>query len=131
MYYIDPPVIATPDQPIVTNDGIEYMVGFNNACIKNTFIGMVNFTCVIVSGRTPLTIGWQVDGENFTSDGHSLVVTISDTVSKLIIGIDTGASLDLDLNEYRCIAINSDGTDTAVSTLSRCGKFGSCDSCIL
>ena len=107
------------------------MVGFNDTCIKNTFRGMVNFTCVIVSGRTPLTIGWQVGGENFTSDGHSLVITISDTVSKLIIGVDTGASLDIDLNEYRCIANNSDGNDTAVSTLSRCGKFGSCNSCIL
>ena len=80
-------------------------------------MGMVNFTCVVVSGRRPLTISWQVGGEDFTSDSHSMVVTINDTVSKLVIGVDTRASLDLDLNEYRCIANNSDGTDTAVSIL--------------
>ena len=124
-FLTDPPVIATPDQPSITDDGIEYMVGFNDTCINNTIMGMVNFTCVVVSGRRPLTISWQVGDENFTSDGRSMVVTINDTVSKLVIGVDTGASLDLDLNEYRCTAINSDGTDTAVSTLSRCGKFGS------
>ena len=125
LFLTDPPVIATPDQPTVTNDGIEYMIGFNDTCINNTFRGMVNFTCVLVSGRRPLTIGWQVGGEDFTSDGHSMVVTINDTVSKLIIGVDASASLDLDLNDYRCTATNSDGTDTAVSTLTRCGKFGS------
>ena len=118
-------MIATPDQPTITDDGVEYMIGFNDTCINNTFMGMVNFTCVVVSGRRPLTISWQVGGKDFTSDGHSMVVTINDTVSKLVIGVDTGASLDLDLNEYRCTAINIDGTDTAVSTLSRCGKFGS------
>ena len=122
-------MIATPDQPTITDDGVEYMIGFNDTCINNTFIGMVNFTCVVVSGRRPLTISWQVGDEDFTSDGHSMVVTVNDTVSKLIIGVDTGASLDLDLNEYRCIANNSDGTDTAVSTLSRCGKFDTIDSC--
>ena len=127
-------MIATPDQPIITDDGVEYMIGFNNTCINSTFMGMVNFTCVIVSGRRPLTISWQVGGEDFTSDGHSMVVTVNDTVSKLVIGVDTGASLDLDLNEYRCTAINSDGTDTAVSTLSRCGKFDTiyrCNGCKL
>ena len=101
------------------------MIGFNDTCINNTFRGMVNFTCVLVSGRRPLTIGWQVGGEDFMSDGHSMVVTINDTVSKLIIGVDASASLDLDLNDYRCTATNSDGTDTAVSILTRCGKFGS------
>ena len=101
------------------------MIGFNDTCINNTFRGMVNFTCVLVRGRRPLTIGWQVGGEDFTSVGHSMVVTINDTVSKLIIGVDTSASLDLDLNDYRCTATNSDGTDTAVSILTRCGKFGS------
>ena len=63
----------------------------------------------MISGRRPLTIGWQVGGEDFTSDGQSTVITISDTVSKLIIGIDTSASLDLDLNDYRCTATNDDG----------------------
>ena len=123
-------MIATPDQPSITDDGIEYMVGYNNTCINNTFMGMVNFTCVVVSGRRPLTVSWQVGDEDFTSDGHSMVVTINDTVSKLIIGVDTGASLDLDLNDYRCIANNSDGVDTIVSTLSRCGKSGNYNSCI-
>ena len=101
------------------------MIGFNDTCINNTFRGMVNFTCVVVSGRRPLTIGWQVGGEDFTSDGHSMVVTITDTVSKLIIGVDTSASIDLDLNNYRCTVTNSDGNDTAVSILTRCSKFGS------
>ena len=122
----DPPMIATPDQPpIVTDDGIEYMIGFNDTCINNTFRGMVNFTCVVVSGRTPITISWQVGGVDFVNNSHSLDVHINDTARKLIIGVDTGASLDLDLNNYRCIAINSDGNDTANSTLSRCGKFSS------
>ena len=122
-------MIAILDQPTITDDGVEYMVGFNNTCINNTFRGMVNFTCVKVSGRPSITISWQVSGEDFTSDGHSMVVTINDAVSKLVIGVDTGASLDLYLNEYRCIANNSDGTNTAVSTLSRCGKFDTIDRC--
>ena len=101
------------------------MIRFDDTCINNTFRGMVNITCVVVSGRRPLTIGWKVGGEDFTSDGHSMVVTINDTVSKLIIGTDTSASLDLDLNDYRCTATNNDGNDTGVSILTRCGKFGS------
>ena len=126
----DPPVIATPDQPpVVTDNGIEFMIGFNDSCINNTFRGMVNFTCVVVSGRQPVTISWQVGGTDFVSNDHSMVVTINDTASKLIIGVDTGASLDLDLNNYRCTASNSDGTDTADSTLSRCRKFSSNKNC--
>ena len=128
-FLADPPVIATPDQPTITDDGVEYMIGFNDTCINNTFRGMVNFTCVVVSGRRPLTISWQVGGEDFTSDSHSMVVAVNDTVSKLVIGVDTGASLDLDLNDYSCTASNSDGTDTAVSVLSRCGKFDTIDKC--
>ena len=128
-FLADPPVIATPDQPTITDDGVEYMVGFNDTCINNTFRGMVNFTCVVVSGRTPLTISWQVGGEDFTNDSHSMVVTVNDTVSKLVIGVDTGVSLDLYLNEYRCIANNRYGNNTAVSTLSRCGKFDIIDRC--
>ena len=99
------------------------MIGINDSCINNTFRGMVNFTCVVVSGRRPVTISWQVGGTDFVSNDHSMVVTINDTASKLIIGVDTGASLDLDLNDYRCTASNSDGIDTADSTLSRCRKF--------
>ena len=122
----DPPVIATPDQlPAVTNNAVEFMIGFNDSCINNTFRGMVNFTCVVVSGRQPVTISWQVGGTDFVNNDHSMVVTINDTASKLIIGVDIGASLDLDLNNYRCTASNSDGTDTADSTLSRCSKFSS------
>ena len=74
------------------------MIG-NDTCINNTFMGMVNFTCVVVSGRLPITISWQVGGEDFVNDDHSMVISINDTASKLIIGVDTGASVDLDLNK--------------------------------
>ena len=121
----DPPIIATPDQPpTVTDNGIEIMIG-NDTCINNTFMGMVNFSCVVVSGRPEVTISWQVGGEEFMNNNHSMVVSVNNNTSKLIVGVDTGASIDLDLNNYTCIANNSNGNDTAVSILSRCGKFSS------
>ena len=127
MYFIsshtDPPIIAPPDQPpIITDDGIEVMIGYNDTCINNTFMGTVNFTCVVVSGMEPLTIQWQVNGEDFMNNSHSVVVSINNTASKLIIGVDTGASIEEDVNNnYTCIAENSDGSDSAESILSRCG----------
>ena len=120
--FSDPPVIATPDQPSVTDSGIEVMIG-NDTCINNTFMGMVNFTCVVVSGMEPITFNWLVGGEDFMNNSHSVVIPINDTASKLIVGVDTGASVDLDLNNYTCIANNADGNDTAVSILSRCGEL--------
>ena len=95
----------------------------NNTCINETFMGMVNFTCVVVSGMPEVTITWQVGGEEFMNNNHSMVISINNTASQLIVGVDTGASIDLDLNNYTCIASNTDGTDTAVSILSRCGKL--------
>ena len=121
LYFSDPPVIATPDQPSVTNSGIEVMIG-NNTCINNTFTGMVNFTCVVVSGAEPITFMWQVGGEAFMNNSHSMEIRFNNTVSILIVGVDTGASVDRDLNNYTCIASNDDGSDMAVSVLSRCGK---------
>ena len=122
--FSDPPVIATPDQPSVTDSGIEVMIG-NDTCISNTFTGTVNFTCVVVSGMEPITFNWLVGGEYFMSNSHSVVIPINDTASKLIVGVDTGASVDLDLNNYTCIASNADGNDTTVSVLSRCSKSNS------
>lgn len=121
----EPPVIAPPDQPpIITDDGIEVMVGYNDTCINNTFMGTVNFTCVVVSGKLPVTIRWQVNGEDFMNNSHSEVVPINNTISKLIVGVDTGASIEQDVNNnYTCIASNEDGRDSAESILSRCGKF--------
>ena len=127
--FSEPPVIATPDKPSVTDSGIEVMIG-NDTCINNTFTGMVNFTCIVVSGMEPITFNWLVGGEDFTNNSHSVVIPINDTASKLIVGVDTGASVDLDLNNYTCIASNSDGNDTAVSTLSQCGKSNSYKSCM-
>ena len=127
MYFIsshtDPPIIAPPDQPpIITDDGIEVMIGYNDTCINNTFMGTVNFTCVVVSGMEPLTIQWQVNGEDFMNNSHSVVVSINNITSKLIVGVDTGASIEEDVNNiYTCIAENSDGSDSAESILSRCG----------
>ena len=123
-FFIDPPIIATSNQsPTVTDNGIEVMIG-NNTCINETFMGMVNFTCVVeVSGSPEVTISWQVGSEVFMNNNHSMVISINNTASQLIVGVDTGASLDLDLNNYTCIASNTDGTDTAVSILSRCGKL--------
>ena len=86
-------------------------------------MGMVNFTCVVVSGMPEVTITWQVGGEEFMNNNHSMVISINNTASQLIVGVDTGASIDLDLNNYTCIANNTDGTDTAVSIFSRCGKL--------
>ena len=123
---LDPPVIALPDKrPIVTDDGIEFMIGSNDTCISNTFMGTVNFTCVVVSGTENVAIRWKVDGEYFMNDNHSMVVSINSTASKLIIGVDTGASVEQDLKNYTCIAINDDGNNTAVSVLERCGEFNS------
>ena len=121
---IDPPVIAPPADkpPNVTDDGIEFMIGSNDTCINNTFMGTVNFTCVVVSGTENVAIRWKVDGEYFMNDNHSMVVSINSTASKLIIGVDTGASVEQDLKNYTCIATNIDGNDTAVSVLERCGK---------
>ena len=119
----DPPIIATPNQPpTVTDNGIEVMIG-NNTCIDNAFMGMVNFTCVVVSGRAGITISWLVDGEVLMNNNHSMVISINNTASKLIVGVDTGVSVDRDLNNYTCRASNSDGTDTGVSILSICSKF--------
>ena len=119
----DPPIIATSNQPpTVTDNGIEVMIG-NNTCIDNAFIGMVNFTCVVVSGRPGITISWLVGGEVFMNNNHSMVISSNNIASKLIINIDTGASVDQHLNNYTCIANNTDGNDTAVSILSACGKF--------
>ena len=102
------------------------MIGFNDTCINNTFMGTVNFTCVVVSGKEPVGIRWQVNGEDFMNDGHSEVVSINNTASKLIVGVDTGASIEQDVNNnYTCIANNSDGIDSAESILSRCGKVNS------
>ena len=120
--FSEPPVIATPDEPSVTDSGIEVMIG-NDTCINNTFTGMVNFTCIVVSGMEPITFNWLVGGEDFMNNSHSVVIPINDTASKLIVGVDTGASVDLDLNNYTCFASNSDGNDTAVSILSRCGEL--------
>ena len=100
------------------------MIG-NNTCINNTFTGMVNFTCVVVSGAFPITFNWQVGGEAFMNNSHSMEIRFNNTVSILIVGIDTGASVDRDLNNYTCNASNSDGSDMAVSVLSRCGKSNS------
>ena len=86
-------------------------------------MGMVNFTCVAVSSRPEVTIRWQVGGEEFMNNNHSMVISINNNASQLIVGVDTGASIDLDLNNYTCIANNTDGNDTAVSILSRCGKL--------
>ena len=120
--FSDPPVIATPDEPSVTDSRIKVMIG-NDTCISNTFTGMVNLTCIIVSGVEPITFNWLVGGEDFMNNSHSVVIPINDTASKLIVGVDTGASVDLDLNNYTCIVRNSDGNDIAVSILSRCGEF--------
>ena len=100
------------------------MIG-NNTCISNTFTGMVNFTCVVVSGLMPVTFNWQVGGEAFINNSHSMEIRFNNTVSILIVGVDTGASVDRDLNNYTCIASNDDGSDMAVSVLSRCGKSNS------
>ena len=120
-YFLDPPVIATSDQPSVTDSGIEIMIG-NNTCINSIFTGMVNFTCVVVSGAEPITFMWQVGGEAFINNSHSMEIRFNNTVSILIVGVDTGASVGRDLNNYTCIASNDDGSDMAVSVLSRCGK---------
>ena len=127
--FSEPPVIATPDEPSVTDSGIEIMIG-NDTCINNTLMGMVNFTCVVVSGMEPITFNWLVGGEDFMNNSHSVVIPINDTASKLIVGVDTGASVDLDLNNYTCFTNNSDGNDAAVSILSRCGKYNSYKSCM-
>ena len=123
IHSLDPPVIAIPEEPNVSDNGIEVSIESNNTCINNTFMGMVNFTCVVVTGRLPVNIRWLVDGEEFMNDSHSMSVLINSTTSKLIIGVDSSASVEQDLKNYTCIATNSDGSDTAVSVLSRCGKF--------
>ena len=121
----DPPIIATPSQPpTVTDNGIEVMIG-NDTCIDNAFMGMVNFTCVVVSGRSGITISWLVGGAVFMNNNHSMVIPVNNTASKLIVGVDSGVSIDRDINNYTCVATNSDGNDTAVSILSICGKFSS------
>ena len=95
------------------------MIG-NDTCINNTFTGTVNFTCVVVSGMEPITFNWLVGGEDFMNTSHSVVIPINNTASKLILGVDTGAS---DLNNYTCIVSNADGSGMASSILSRCGEL--------
>ena len=109
--------------PIITDDGLEVTIGYTDTCINNTFMGTVNFTCVVVGGRTPVTIEWLVDGEVFTNDSHSVIISVSETASLLVIGIDNGATVEQDLNYYMCRATNRDGSVTAFSQLSRCGEM--------
>jgi len=85
-------------------------------------MGTVNFTCVVVGGRTPVTIQWLVDGEVFTGDSHSAIISVNETASLLVIGIDNGASVEQDLKNYTCQATNRDASTTASSLLSRCGE---------
>jgi len=117
-----PPVIPPPTLPIPNEDGLEVTIGYNDTCINNTFMGTVNFTCVVVGGRLPVSIQWLVDGEVFTSDSHSVNISINGTASILVIGIDNGASVEQDLKNYTCQVSNRDGSVFVSSLLSRCGK---------
>ena len=85
-------------------------------------MGTVNFTCVVVGGRTPVTIQWLVDGEVFTGDSHSVIKSVNETASLLVIGIDNGASVEQDLKYYACQVSNSVGSFAAFTQLSRCGE---------
>ena len=122
MFATAPPTIPLPLPPIITDDGLEVTVGYNDTCINNTFMGTVNFTCVVVGGRTPVTIEWLVDGEVFTGDSHSVIISVNETASLLVIGIDNGATVEQDLKNYTCQATNRDGNDTSTTPLLRCGE---------
>ena len=112
--------------PIITDDGLEVTIGYNDTCINNTFMGTVNFTCVVVGGRTPVTIEWLVDGEVFTGDSHSVIISVNETASLLVIGIDNGATIEQDSHYYICQATNRDGSVAVFSQLSRCGEILYC-----
>ena len=122
VFLIAPPTIQPPTPTITTEDGLEVTVGYNDTCINNTFMGTVNFTCVVVGGRTPVTIQWLVDGEVFTGDSHSVIKSVNETASLLVIGIDNGASVEQDLKYYACQVRNRDGSFAAFTQLSRCGE---------
>jgi len=105
-----------------TLQNLEVTVGYNDTCINNTFMGTVNFTCVVVGGRTPVTIQWLVNGEVFTGDSHSVVISVNETASVLVIGIDNGVSVEQDLKYYACQVSNSVGNFAAFTQLLRCGE---------
>ena len=124
-FLVVPPIFQPPEiPPNATEDGLMVTIGYNDTCISGAFVGTVNFTCVVVGGRM-LTNGieWLLNGEVFTGDSRSRIISVNDSASLLAIGIDGGASVEQDLKNYTCRATNSDGSATITSQLSRCGKL--------
>ena len=94
-FLVVPPIFQPPEiPPNATEDGLMVTIGYNDTCISGAFVGTVNFTCVVVGGRMPVnSIEWLVNGEVFTGDSHSVIISVNGSASLLVIGNDGVASV--------------------------------------